>query len=181
MTSKGVAELMPMDLFADITLLNEEDKQPIFDYCSERNHLAYIDYHPKYERWAFHTLVDLSAHMVFRKPIADECVSREGKPRICEADIEEAFVKYLEKEGRAPQRQVRCKAGIIDILTDDAIYEVKRDLDRSSIITAIGELLLYQKAVPRNNLVIVGRNHHSLASLQHYLDTLGIKVIRWTI
>lgn len=74
------------------------------------------------------------------------------KNRITEKDIENTFVCQIKKPF---QQQVKTPYGIIDILTDDYIYEVKLNPILSTLHNAYGQLKHYQHHYPDRKLAIV--------------------------
>lgn len=77
---------------------------------------------------------------------------KEKKINITEKDIENEFVKNLNVESK---QQVITKLGIIDILTDEYIYEVKKSPNLSDMHKAYGQLKHYQQCYPDRKLAIV--------------------------
>jgi hypothetical protein len=68
-----------------------------------------------------------------------------------EHEIVNIFIKQLNK----PQTEVKTPYGIIDILTNDTIYECKPVLAYSSLHMAMGQLLMYSLYKPNHKLCIV--------------------------
>lgn len=104
------------------------------------------------------------------------CIERD----LLEADIEANVAIRLHRRGIRPvQRQVHCQAGIADIVTADTVYEIKLDLSRSSLFSAIGQVSVYARELERPNRVIVGRQTPETGRLIESVRKLGIKVELW--
>jgi hypothetical protein len=106
-------------------------------------------------------------------PICRHCLERD--PR--EADLEWALVRRLEGVGIRPiERQVRCRAGIADVVTADTVYEVKLSLTRVSLFQAVGQVSVYARELERQNRVIVGQWTPETDRLAASIRKLGIQV-----
>lgn len=75
---------------------------------------------------------------------------------------------------------VSCFAGIIDILSDSAIYEVKVDVDSNSLKMAVGQLFVYGLAYPNKKKIIVTNHVKASNALVKSVRSLGIEVITFT-
>lgn len=98
-----------------------------------------------------------------------------------ERDIEISFAGYLREKGLNPRRQVQCWCGTADIVTDDAIYEVKKNLDRESLFRAIGQVLLYRMAI--NPIAAPKIVTNQILAPQEVISTanaIGVDVIQWS-
>lgn len=83
------------------------------------------------------------------EPVLGMCVSEES--------LESMLSEYLTAHSKRNRRQMSNAAGVADIVTDDAIYEVKLHLTRSKYLKAIGQVLLYRQAInPGLRAVVVG-------------------------
>lgn len=60
-----------------------------------------------------------------------------------EKDLENEYFKVLKKKGENPKQQVKLKSGIVDILSDKRLCEIKNKLIRRAIYQAIGQLVIY--------------------------------------
>ncbi len=70
-------------------------------------------------------------------------------------------------------------AGIADIVTPSAIYEVKLWLTRDTLFEAIGQVLLYKQSIdPSRQAIIVGVNL-GIESLIPTVNKIGIEVELW--
>jgi hypothetical protein len=67
--------------------------------------------------------------------------------------------------------------GVIDVLTDDAIYEVECDLSTTRAHSAIGKLLLLRLARPGRRLVIACRKVTTPMPLIEAINGMGIEII----
>ena len=94
-----------------------------------------------------------------------------------EKTLEELFSIYLIRKGYKAIRQVSCKAGIVDIVSDDAIYEVKSYLTLSDFKDAIGQVLLYRQCInPRLKAFIVCWGSE-VGHLHNLVKELGVTII----
>lgn len=60
-----------------------------------------------------------------------------------EKQIETFLCESLREINYNVRRQVKCSGGKADIVTDDYVIEVKRELNNNSIKGAMGQVLLY--------------------------------------
>lgn len=98
---------------------------------------------------------------------------------LSELELEESYFNELLKTDKSARRQVRTRCGTIDILTDNAIYEIKLNLTRDSILKAIGQLLVDNLEKPRGKLYIISRKHDKSNPLIEYAKQLNIGVIEY--
>lgn len=95
-----------------------------------------------------------------------------------EKRLEKEFGKSLADQGISVQHQVKCEVGIADIVTPDAIYEVKASLSRSNIFRAASQVLLYRNCInPSAKAVIVGYPHDKEPVNVEIANKLGIEVV----
>ncbi len=93
-----------------------------------------------------------------------------------ETDIEASLCAKLENDGLTVRRQVHTPAGVIDILTPTAIYEVKLSLGRDQVLKGIGQLIIYSSAFPDRELVLIGPSGDGI-SLGPFAAQQGIKMV----
>lgn len=106
----------------------------------------------------------------------------DTQARRIEQEIEEALCLELAQAGLDAQRQVRVRCGVADVMTADAIYEVKAILSRDSLLQAVGQLFLYRAEADDAHpwrLVVVGRETRETAVLLPTLAKLGVEVELW--
>lgn len=84
-----------------------------------------------------------------------EMPCKEGAS-LSESDVEGFLCNQYSLKRVLVNSQVRDRNGIIDILTNKEIVEVKTILSRRSIMEAIGQLLVYSRICPNKDLVIAG-------------------------
>lgn len=107
------------------------------------------------------------------RPMCRHCLERD--PR--EADLERVLVRRLNALGVKPlDEQVRCRAGIADVVTADTVYEVKLSLTRVSLFQAVGQVSVYARELERPNRVIVGQWTSETDRLAASIRKLGIQV-----
>jgi hypothetical protein len=75
--------------------------------------------------------------------------------------------------------EVQSKLGRIDILTPEAIYEVKRELNLGNLQKAVGQLMCYSYCFPnRQKYIITIRTKHSIPPIvMEALSSWDIKII----
>lgn len=97
--------------------------------------------------------------------------------------VELTFGSFLRNELNAnPKHQVSCSAGIIDILTDDFVYEVKTYLTRSRMFEAAGQLLAYGSALGmERRYAMVGRWLPETKTMVTAMNDIGVYVMPWQI
>ncbi len=71
-----------------------------------------------------------------------------------EAILQERFVKSLTSDY---EEYVRTPTGIIDVLTEKEIFEIKVSVSNSTIYKPFGQLIIYSKNYPRRKKVIVAK------------------------
>jgi hypothetical protein len=101
-----------------------------------------------------------------------------------EKDIENAVLAHLREHGIHATSQVQCHAGVVDIVTTDAVYEIELFLSRDVFFHAIGQVLTYRQALdPSRRAVIVGLPDPGspIADLIGYAQQFGVEVELWTI
>lgn len=107
---------------------------------------------------------------------------RPSKSEI-EKSIENTLANDLRSLGLAVKQQVQCVNGRADIVTNEAIYEVKAFLTRDCLYKAIGQLFSYQAKIdPSAKLFIVGckpEDRHKQDLEVNIAESLGIEVIIW--
>lgn len=97
-----------------------------------------------------------------------------------EAEIEAAFGKRLEEQGIAVQHQVVCVHGRADLVTPDAIYEIKDYLTRNKLQQAIGQVLAYRTCLnPEAKVYVVGRQWKDKPVAIDLAQAVGVGVIVW--
>lgn len=97
-----------------------------------------------------------------------------------EMEIEDALFAQLKSAGKHPRREFRCHAGVADIVSDDAVYEIKASLScPDSVFKAVGQVILYRRVIdPSRRAVIVGPDpHDELCMLVEVF--MGIEVLPW--
>lgn len=76
---------------------------------------------------------------------------------ITESTLVVVFCERLKNRDIAFKREVECPFGRADIVTDDSIYEAKKDLNFYKTKEAVAQLLHYQKYLKRPFLYIIGQ------------------------
>lgn len=130
--------------------------------------------HPTYGR-----VLQLRYVRKYATPDKDEGSAQQ---RRLERETEEAVAAQLEAAGMPVQRQVRVPSGVIDVLTPDAIREVKTFLTRDDMLKGTGQLFVYRAEAengPALRLILVGRETKETAALVPVLAKLGVEVDAW--
>lgn len=97
-----------------------------------------------------------------------------------ESDVEQLLVDRLEAFGHSVERQVWVGVGRADVVTADAVYEVKRELTRSALFAAIGQVLVYASALGKPRRVVVGlRSKDRVDDLIAQARLAGVEVETW--
>ncbi len=110
--------------------------------------------------------------------------AKNCRPPKNEKSLEATFGEYLKKQGISVSHQVICDAGIADIVTPDAIYEIKDTLDREAIFSAIGQVSIYRQQInPTAKAFVVGRPFPMAEKAKDAITTaaaaLGVEIIFW--
>jgi hypothetical protein len=99
---------------------------------------------------------------------------------LLEADIEAGVANVLKVYSIPSQRQVATSAGIADIVTDEAVYEVKFSLTRAALFQAVGQVTCYAAALDSNRRrVIVGQETPEFWTLYPHIKAAGIEIKLW--
>jgi DNA-binding Xre family transcriptional regulator len=99
-----------------------------------------------------------------------------------ELELRIAIVHTLRASGLAVEERVVCAAGEADIATRsrDVIIEVKHQLTRKNLHSAIGQVLLYRQAInPNARAIVIGYALDETAALVPYAAALGVEIICW--
>jgi hypothetical protein len=89
------------------------------------------------------------------------------------------FSEYLRSLGISVETQVQCASGVVDIVTENKIYELKHELNRSSLYSAIGQVLLYRETINPKAGVAIVRSISLVPRLHSVANGLGVEVIVW--
>ncbi|WP_119073118.1 hypothetical protein [Aggregatilinea lenta] len=184
MQTGDTSKLKPYSLFADMTYLGEGERgracaDIVEAHCFAHDAVAAVGQN-RDGMWIFHTLYDFSTDLTYRKPISKLFENDSPREAKNERAMETAFAKRLRRAGHAVERQVPCAAGVADIVTEEAVYELKGQLSRSNFFTAVGQVLLYRQAInPALRPVVVGRtaSGEHLDPLIRYAEALGVEVL----
>jgi hypothetical protein len=141
--------------FADCTMLDDEWKEYIEQQCFDDGAIAFMDRHPRFDCWVFHTLY--RRDMVLKKNIA-ELFEQQRSRQFTERDMEDEICRHLASVDIPFERQVPCGIGIADIVTGTAVYELKLSVCGSSIFTAVGQALAYRRILGRPHAVILTKH-----------------------
>ena len=99
-----------------------------------------------------------------------------------ETELCAQIAQALRLSGIAVEEQLVCGAGMADLVTArrDAVIEVKLDLSRKQLYTAIGQVLLYRAAInPSARAIVVGYATEETAGLVDWAAELGVELICW--
>lgn len=97
-----------------------------------------------------------------------------------ESELEEAYARQLTREGTANvERQVRVTGGVADIVTDDAVIEVKLWLTRSALFSAVGQVTVYATALEKPRRVVMGYEAGAPDALIGAIRATGVEVVSW--
>lgn len=97
-----------------------------------------------------------------------------------EKDIEVAFSERLKQQDIEVRRQVRCPSGIADIVTPNAIYEVKAELTHRELRHAIAQVLSYRVYInPTAKVYVIGCKPKKEEIMYDLTEALGVEIIIW--
>ncbi len=167
----------PQQLFADLTYLGHGDKaaqtaRAVEEYCVARGYEALIDYDEEVG-WVFHALV--TPHWsVFRKPISEHFATSER-------GLQRQITTRLRLQGYNPKMEVSCSTGRADIVTDDAVFEVKHLLTRDELSRAIRQVKRYRDAIdPCKRAIVIGKEStEDIDDLIRFAQSEGVEVAFW--
>jgi hypothetical protein len=144
----------------------------------EQGAIAAIEWSETHRAWVFHTLYTPDG-LKSRKPVASEFEQKQAKVSPDEKAMERALEAELVALGWQTRHQVRCAAGIIDILTPGHIYELKSTLDRGDLMQALGQVMGYHMSLDDGRKpVIVGRVDEYAEGLAGRIAERGVLVVR---
>lgn len=167
-------------LFADCTYITQDEYvQHIKSLCIAQGYIPFIDFDPEMNWWVWHSM-QCPDFTISKKRIAAKFENDPKTSPRTEKKLERAIVNHLRKSGIEAKCQVRCAAGIADIVTPDAVYEVEQTLSRQKIFEAIGQVLLYRACInPHAKAIIAGYGASDLNTLKPYISSLGVEVLEW--
>jgi hypothetical protein len=177
-SSRKEEAMRAMTWFKDCTYLGHDPewKDRIFRECIEQGHIALIDYKDDMG-WVFHTLYPPDG-TVSRKDIAIQFAALSENVKD-ERGLEDRIVKSLKAQGHRVRRQVYCRAGIADIVTNDAVIEVKYYLSSDKLFEAVGQVLMYRHVInpsARAVIVVASIDRHAPVEVAR---ELGVEIIEW--
>ena len=167
----------PMFLFEEYGFLDEDLKDEVKRYCIERGYIPFIDYDHDLQTWIFHSI--MHGDLIWKTPIAAKYEAFDESRFTLESKLERDFSSYLTNLGMSVQTQVRCDSGIADIVTENKIYELKHQLNRSSFFSAIGQVLLYRQSINPKAAVAIVCRISLVSELHEVAKRLGVEVIVW--
>ena len=176
------SDVDPLKLFEDITYLGndiegEYKARQIEKICLKQEYIAFIDNDSELGL-IFHTILHPDGKKSV-KNIASVFSQKETTEQIIEKQIEKTLIKRLKNQGIPADPQFPCSAGIADIVTPSAIYEIKLRLTRDSLFHAIGQVLLYRESIdPSRQAIVVGVNS-GIDDLIPLAKKIGVEVELW--
>lgn len=104
-----------------------------------------------------------------------------------EIDLQKKLVNLLKQQDITVQEpRLPCLAGVPDIVTFDAVYEIKLYLNKDDLFEAIGQVLLYRQCLieekrikPSAKAFIVGIDDGKIKRLIPHINKLGVEVKLW--
>ena len=94
-----------------------------------------------------------------------------------EKDLQTRFTKTL---NHPYQEYVKTKYGIIDVLTESSIYEIKVDINNHTIHKPIGQVLLYSTDMRDRNKIIVARKINVSEFIANSVKNMGIQLLEFS-
>jgi len=170
-----------LSLFTDITYLGDDAGKvdELRQQVLRQGSIPLIDYSPAWG-FVFHTLY-MPDGSVSKKQIATEFVNVPAMVVEDEAYLEDCIARALDRRGINYERQVRCSAGIADIVTPQAIIELKDYLSIKELFSATGQVIAYQQVInPKARLWIVGLAIDQTAiKVAKAVAKAGVSVLVW--
>jgi hypothetical protein len=182
----------PMQLFEENTYLGygaegESKARLIEKICLKQRFFAFIDNDPELG-WIFHTILPPAPDRTKKRDPIKSCKKEASlfsdkkiAKQILEEQIVEALIERLKNQGISAEPNVTCRAGIADIVTPSAIYEVKLWLTRDTLFEAIGQVLLYKQSIDLSRQAIIVGVNSGVESLIPIVKEIGIDVEFWQI
>jgi hypothetical protein len=99
-----------------------------------------------------------------------------------EAELERAVIEYFAGAGHLVWSQVDCGfAGFADVVTEDAIYELKDWVTRRTLYQAVGQLTGYRNYLnpALRPYIICNGTNLSVRKLQKFETLHGISILVW--
>jgi len=99
-----------------------------------------------------------------------------------EAELERAVIEYFAGTGLLVWSQVDCGfAGFADVVTEDAIYELKDWITRRTFYQAVGQLMGYRNYLnpALRPFIICNGTSLSVKKLQKFETLHGVPVLVW--
>lgn len=90
--------------------------------------------------------------------------------------FEDWLVSELTASGERCLRQVRTACGRADVVTDDAVYEVKNELGREELLKGFGQVTVYAQCLGKRRRVLIGRRVSGNAALESAIEQQGVEV-----
>lgn len=136
-----------MSWFEDCTYFgdNMQSVNMIKNECMAQGYIPLFDYHPEHG-WVFHTIFPPDG-TVSKKKIAQMFERKKDHVIQCEKDLEQGLARFYRDCGIPCKQQMRCSAGVADIVTSCAVIEVEYTLTRPKAFEAIGQVLAYRQAI----------------------------------
>lgn len=167
----------PIFLFEEYSCLEESLKDDVKPYCIERGYIPFIDYDRNMRTWIVHSISH--GDLIWKKPIAAKYEKSDDSRLGLESSLERDFSEYLRSLGISVETQVQCASGVADIVTENKIYELKHELNRSSLYSAIGQVLLYRETINPKAGVAIVCSISLVPRLHAVANGLGVEVIVW--
>jgi hypothetical protein len=102
---------------------------------------------------------------------------RKAEYTFNEKKLEDNLYDLLVSKGIKVERQKRCLAGFIDIITETCIYEVKDVLTINTLYKAIGQLLLYRECINSTANAYIIYNRSEVENLHACVKNINIQLV----
>jgi hypothetical protein len=99
-----------------------------------------------------------------------------------EMELRQAIAQALRACAIAVEEQYVCDAGAADLVTArrDVVIEVKLELSRKQVYTALGQVLICRQAInPLARAIVVGYATEETPGLVDWAAEIGVEVVRW--
>jgi hypothetical protein len=168
----------PLDIEGDDdgVYADDIDRENIYTYSSveERDQIEADEVEEQDRRHALNPLVMIGNGCRAVESVDDWASDPEIAAK--EKELEAMYAAVLESRGEVVRRQVRTAAGIADIVTDDAVIEVKLNLTRAALFSAVGQVTVYAAELGRPRRVVFGYRVPGTEKLIDAIRLAGIEV-----
>lgn len=178
--------------FRDITLVRDAtERASVMRLCGRDGYMPIMEQHPRLGL-LLHSLATPGGDLLRKRCAALFGTTARGDPprrvarvaavRPSQTEAERAIqgrlVTTLRALGFAVREYVHCDIGFADVVTPEAVYEVKASLSRRTLHAALGQVLLYRASInPALRAVIAGPGRRGAAKFRPWLQRCGVELL----